>query len=98
MMTTKLDHPVLTLDDRLLLPAGEELTSKALDELISTNKDTSYKKLSFLEYGTVNQDILHILRIMYVSFVNIFEKNFVWIFKRTSVHRMAHILLLITLT
>ena len=60
--TAMLDHPVLTLDDRLLLPAGKELTSKALDELIATNKDTSYKKLSFLEYGTVKQDMLHILQ------------------------------------
>jgi HD-GYP domain-containing protein (c-di-GMP phosphodiesterase class II)/DNA-directed RNA polymerase subunit RPC12/RpoP len=62
MISTKLDHPVLTIDERLLLPAGKELTSKALDELIATNKGSSYKKLSFLEYGTVKQDILHILQ------------------------------------
>ena len=62
MKTVKLDYPVLTLDDRLLLPPGKELTSKALDELIATNKGTSYKDLSFLEYGTVNQDMLPILQ------------------------------------
>jgi len=62
MKTTKLDYSVLTLDDRLLFPPGRELTSKTLDELIATNKDTSYKELSFLEHGTVNQDMLHILQ------------------------------------
>ena len=60
--TAMLDYPVLTLDDRLLLPAGKELTSKALDELIATNKGTSFQELSFLEYGTVKQDMLHILQ------------------------------------
>jgi len=62
MKTVKLDYPVLTLDDRLLLPPGKELTSKTLNELIATNKGISYKKSSFLEYSTVNQDMLHILQ------------------------------------
>jgi HD-GYP domain-containing protein (c-di-GMP phosphodiesterase class II) len=62
MNTAKLDCPVHTLDDRLLLSAGKELTSEALDELIATNKDTSYQALSFLEYGTVYQDILRLIQ------------------------------------
>jgi HD-GYP domain-containing protein (c-di-GMP phosphodiesterase class II) len=62
MNSTKLDYPVHTLDNCLLLPAGKELTSEALDELIATNKGTSYKTLPFLEYGTVYQDILRLLQ------------------------------------
>ena len=48
METTKLDYPVYTLDNRLLLPAGKLLTSEALDELIATNKGTSYQVLPLL--------------------------------------------------
>jgi len=62
MKTVKLDYPVHTLDNRLLLPACKELTSESMDELIATNKDTSYRALSFLEHGTVYQDMLHILQ------------------------------------
>ena len=58
----KLDYPVYTLDKRLFLPPGKELTSEALDELIATNKGTSYKALPFLEYGTVYQDIIRLLQ------------------------------------
>jgi len=62
MKIPKLDYPVHTLDNRLFLPAGKLLTSEALDELIATNKGTSYKTLPFLEYGTVYQDILRLLQ------------------------------------
>jgi len=58
METIKLDYPVYTLDKQLLLSAGIQLTSEALDELIATNKSTSYRMLPFLDYGTVYQDIL----------------------------------------
>jgi HD-GYP domain-containing protein (c-di-GMP phosphodiesterase class II) len=62
MKTIKLDYPVSTLDNRLFLPAGEELTSEAMDELIASNKSTSYQSHSFLEYGAVYQDLLSILK------------------------------------
>ena len=62
MKIAKLDYPVYTLDKRLFLPAGKELTSEVLDELIVTNKGTSYQALPFLEYGTVYQDILRLLQ------------------------------------
>ena len=62
MKTIKLDYPVLTLDDQLLLPAGKQLTSLALNKLIATNKGTSYQKLSLLEYGTVCQDMHRFLQ------------------------------------
>ena len=62
MKIPKLDCPIHTLDNRLLLPAGKELTYEALDELIAANKGTSYQALPFLEYGTVYQDILRLLQ------------------------------------
>jgi HD-GYP domain-containing protein (c-di-GMP phosphodiesterase class II) len=62
MKTAKLDYPVQTLDNRLLLPAGKQLTSEVLDELIAANKGPSYQALPFLEYGTVYQDILRLLQ------------------------------------
>jgi HD-GYP domain-containing protein (c-di-GMP phosphodiesterase class II) len=62
MKKPKLYYPVHTLDNRLLLPAGKLLTPEALDEMIATSKGTSYKAISFLEHGTVYQDILRILR------------------------------------
>jgi len=58
----KLIYPVQTIDNQLLLPAGKELTPEALEELIATNKETSYRTVSFLEYATVNQDMLSILQ------------------------------------
>jgi len=62
MKTNKLEYPIHTLDNRLFLPSGIELTTKALDELIATNKATSYARLYFLEYGTIYQDIVILLQ------------------------------------
>jgi HD-GYP domain-containing protein (c-di-GMP phosphodiesterase class II) len=62
MKTPKLDYPVHTLDNQLLLPSGTELTTEALDELIAANKGTSYRTVSFLNYDTVYQDMLNILQ------------------------------------
>jgi len=62
MKTPKLDYPVYTLHNRLLFPAGKQLTSDALDELIATNEGTSYQVLPFLGYSTVHEDILRFLQ------------------------------------
>jgi len=62
MKTFKLDYPVFTLDNRLVLPVGKKLSSESMDELIASNKGTSYKSRSFLEYGTVYQDLHRILQ------------------------------------
>ena len=61
-ISVKLDYPVYTLDKGLFLPAGKELTLETLDELIATNKGTSYQELSFLDYGTVYQDIVRLFQ------------------------------------
>ena len=62
MKITKLNYSVITLDEKLLLPAGSELTVNSLDELIATNKETSYQTCSFLEHGTVYKDMLSFLQ------------------------------------
>ncbi len=62
MKEPKLYYPVYTLDYRVILPAGKLLTPEALDKLIATTKGTSHKTISFLDYGTIYQDLLRILR------------------------------------
>ena len=62
MKTVKLDFPVYTLDNRLSLPGGTELTSEALGELIASDKGSSYKAIPFLKYGTLHQDLLNLLQ------------------------------------
>lgn len=62
MKIPKLEYPVHTLDNRLLLPAGTQLTSETLDELIASYKGPPYKAHPFLEYGTVYQDFLRLIR------------------------------------
>jgi len=62
MKTTKLEHSIHTLDNRLLLPSGIELTIKAMDELIASNMGTTYARLPLLEYGTIYQDIVILLQ------------------------------------
>ena len=62
MKIPKLDYPVYTLDNRLLLPAGKPLTPETLDTLITTHNGTPYQEIPFLEYGTVYKDILRLIR------------------------------------
>ena len=62
MKTIKLDYPVHSLDSRLSLPAGTEFTSERLNELIAADKGPPYKRLSFLEHGTIHQDLLVIIQ------------------------------------
>jgi HD-GYP domain-containing protein (c-di-GMP phosphodiesterase class II) len=57
MSSFKLYSPVWTLDNRLLLPAGTEITRERNEELISTNPEVSTHKSGFLEYATVRSDL-----------------------------------------
>lgn len=58
MNTIRLKHPIRTLGNRLLLPAGTLLSAETLDELISTQKVRSYQAFPFLQHGTVLQDLV----------------------------------------
>ncbi len=62
MNSIKLDYPVHTLDSRLSLPAGTEITAESLNELIASDRGTPYKTFPFLEYGTIHQDLLNIIQ------------------------------------
>lgn len=54
-------HPVNTLENHLLLPAGSVLSAEILDELISLNKATSQQTFSILQHGSVKQDLLYFI-------------------------------------
>jgi len=58
MNTVRLYYPVHTLDNQLLLPAGTVLSTKTLEDLISSSKPTSYQAYPLLEYGMVRHDLL----------------------------------------
>jgi HD-GYP domain-containing protein (c-di-GMP phosphodiesterase class II) len=62
MEIPRLDYPVYTLDNKLILPAGERLTSETLDALITADKSTPHKMLPFLGDGTIYQDILNLFQ------------------------------------
>ncbi len=62
MYPPKLDYPVYTLDKKIILDSGEHLTTETLEGLIATNKETSYQKLPFLNYGTLYQDTLRLIQ------------------------------------
>jgi HD-GYP domain-containing protein (c-di-GMP phosphodiesterase class II) len=51
-------HPVYTLDNQLLLPAGTVLSTEMLGDLISSSKPTSCQTHPLLEYGMVRRDLL----------------------------------------
>jgi HD-GYP domain-containing protein (c-di-GMP phosphodiesterase class II) len=55
--TVKLDYPIYTLNNRLLLAAGDMLSPGVLDDLIAREKNRSYKTIPFLEHGDVRHDL-----------------------------------------
>lgn len=56
-----LKHPVHTLDNQILLPAGSALTNNTLDALISSNKCSGHKQHSLMFYGSVKDDMRYFL-------------------------------------
>jgi HD-GYP domain-containing protein (c-di-GMP phosphodiesterase class II) len=58
MSLITLGHPVHTVDNQLLLPAGAELTPERLDGLLSLRKERSWHPVPLLEYGTIRPDLL----------------------------------------
>jgi HD-GYP domain-containing protein (c-di-GMP phosphodiesterase class II) len=61
MNAPSLDYPVVTLDNRVLLPAGTPLTPETLQELIASNSDAPYRKLPFLGFDDIHKDIVLLL-------------------------------------
>jgi HD-GYP domain-containing protein (c-di-GMP phosphodiesterase class II) len=58
-----LHHPVYTLDNRELLPAGCTLNSDTLQFIISSNKTSRLKTYRLLDYGSTKKDLLYFLQI-----------------------------------
>ena len=57
----RLSYPVHDIDNRLLLPAGTELSEDVLEDLISSNHAAPSQTLSLLEHGSVRKDIYEFL-------------------------------------
>jgi len=57
-----LSYPVYSLDGRLLIPTGAILSEDGLYDLISSSSANDQKKIPFMQFGTVREDILHYLR------------------------------------
>lgn len=61
MRTIILEHPVHTLENRMLLPAGAALTDETLAALASLRAGSKYTELSMLSHGSIAEDILTFL-------------------------------------
>ena len=57
----RLSYPVHDIDNRLLLPAGTELSEDVLEDLISSNHTAPLQTLPLLEHGSVRKDIVKFL-------------------------------------
>lgn len=58
MFDLVLSYPIRTLDNRLLLREGTELTEEILNDLIVQTGNVSYQQHSLLQYGSIKKDIL----------------------------------------
>lgn len=56
-----LTHPVCTLDNRLLLPAGTVLSGETLEALISSSQAIPHQTGSVLRHASVKEDLVHFL-------------------------------------
>jgi hypothetical protein len=54
-------HPVRTLDNQELLPAGTQLSAEIINELVSKARSVSYQKHSLLQSGSIRKDILRFI-------------------------------------
>ncbi|RJP94384.1 MAG: HD domain-containing protein [Desulfobacteraceae bacterium] len=56
--SAKLRFPVKTLDGRLLLPEGSELTEESLSMMLASNPSAVLKTYPLMDHGSVKKDIL----------------------------------------
>ena len=71
MPSLTLQHPIRTLDNQSLFPAGALLTEKTLNIVINSHKAVSYQTYPLLLYGSIQEDCLDFLRPP--SYVTIFQ-------------------------
>jgi HD-GYP domain-containing protein (c-di-GMP phosphodiesterase class II) len=63
MSNLQLIIPVISSDNRVICPAGTELTDDVLNDLVSLSGTDKNKTCSLLKYGTVRKDLLKFLSI-----------------------------------
>jgi HD-GYP domain-containing protein (c-di-GMP phosphodiesterase class II) len=61
MFNMMLRHPVLTLENEVLLPAGTALSAETVEALIASHGPASYELVPMLHYGTISDDITSLL-------------------------------------
>lgn len=57
MSSSTLSLTVRTIDNRVLLPAGRQLSIETLDAIISSNNDSDYQNLRLMQFDTVAGDL-----------------------------------------
>lgn len=54
-----LKYPVFTLDKKLLLPGGAEITKENLDKFISQNQFSQPQLINIMQHGSISKDLLY---------------------------------------
>ena len=61
MPSMKLHYPVTTLDGKLLLPAGSELSDASLKAMLAANRPVNLKKYRLMDHGSISEDLFAFL-------------------------------------
>ncbi len=57
MLHIELQHPIHTLENKELLPAGAILTEETLRNIVNSNGKAPSESLSLMQFSTVRKDI-----------------------------------------
>jgi HD-GYP domain-containing protein (c-di-GMP phosphodiesterase class II) len=69
----KLHHPVYTMEGKLLIPKGTDLTNEMIDALLLSSPDDPYPSASLLKHGSVKHDLFKFLKMP--PYNEIFSEN-----------------------
>lgn len=61
MHPIKLHYPVTTLDGKLLLPAGSELSDESLRAMLAANRPVNLKKYRLMDHNSISEDLFAFL-------------------------------------
>src|SRR5271157_2381166 len=68
-----LQHPIRTLDNQSLFPAGTPVTEETLNIVIDSHREVSYQTYPLLLYGSIQEDCLDFLSLP--PYVTIFQER-----------------------
>ncbi len=57
----QIEHPIFTIDNKELFPAGARVSEESLEALIASNKSPQPVLLSLMQYGSIKKDLLSFL-------------------------------------